>query len=188
MTEQRGKKEQDLPQADLLWVLPLQWLSVWFLPRVEEMQRQVCQERRAWQARVPAGWSTVERWSAPRCLEGLSICWGTWRCFRCWRANGFPLLINIAYAFRCGSRFSFIERSFEYSLSKQLVQKIILIALLLMGLQNLSQIEKACLSAIEAFWARHIPCIREDLYSFDQTSLLSIYTHLNISFAVLRLF
>lgn len=168
-------------------VLPLQWLSVRFLPGLRRCRGR-CAGGRAWQARVPAGCSALRTWSTPRCLEGLSICWGTWRCFRRWRANGFPLLINIAYAFRCTNRFSCIEQSFEYSLSKQLVQKIILIALLLMGLQNLSQIEKACLSAIEAFWARHIPCIREDLYSFDQTSLLSIYTHLNISFAVFRLF
>lgn len=186
MAEQQGRKERDLPhQASRGAAAAVAKRAV--SPRAEEMQRQVCGGW-AWQAGVPAGWSALGRWSTPRCLEGLSICWGTWRCFRRWRANGFPLLINIARAFRCANRFSCIEQSFEYSLSKQLVQKIILIALLLMGLQNLSQIEKACLSAIEAFWARHIPCIREDLYSFDQTSLLSIYTHLNISFAVLRLF
>lgn len=74
-------------------------------------------------------------------------------------------------------RFGFIEQSFEYSLSKQPVQKIILMALLLTGLQNWSQAEKACLSAIEAFWVGHIPCIRRDLYSFDQTSVSVVYLY-----------
>lgn len=41
----------------------------------------------------------------------------------------------------------------------------------------MSQTEKACLSAIEVFWARHIPCIREDLYSFDQTLLSVVYLY-----------
>lgn len=83
------------------------------------------------------------RMDYPEVPGRLVIYWGTWRCVRCWRANGLPLLINIAYAFRCGNRFSFKEQSFEYSLSKQRGQKIVLIALLLTGLQNLSQTERA---------------------------------------------
>lgn len=53
----------------------------------------------------------VGRWSVRRYLESLSVCWGAWGYVKCWKANGFPLLINISYAFRCGNGFSLLEQS-----------------------------------------------------------------------------
>ena len=148
----------------------------WLLPPSRGDAEAGLPERGAWHARVPVGCERRGETEHPE-VPGGPVLRRARVCVGGCGANGFPSRINTACAFRGGNGFGFTEQSFEYSLSKQPVQKIILIALLLAGLQNGSQIEEASLSAIEAFWARHIPCIREDLYCFDQTSLSVVYLY-----------
>lgn len=121
------------------------------------------------------GVPVLGRRSIPRCLGALSLCWGTWRWFRGCRANGFPLLIDPACALRCGDGLV-LESNLCIFPAQAAGPSAALMASLLAGSEP-EPAWKGSVSAAQAFWARRIPCIREDLYSLDQTSLSVIYLY-----------